>query len=129
MTRSRRIRKPRIPLCVAVALGIGSAGAVAGGYPARDVLGYGLACMERHDSSPAALHRCACAIEHIERTLPYEDFHAARIFAALRDAGGERAMAFSRTRTVSATVAQYLEVQAEANRACFPRRATAPTTE
>ena len=91
-------------------------------YPTSDETFYVLACMETNGQNAEGLQKCSCAINAIERQLPYEQYSDAVIVFAMRQAGGERAAIYRDTAGMKDIADRFVDAQSEANRQCFGRQ-------
>ncbi|MEN0073828.1 MAG: hypothetical protein AAGC69_05560 [Paracraurococcus sp.] len=95
--------------------------ALAHDYPTVARADYVLGCMAANGNTRLALERCACSIDAIAATLPYDTYEAAE--TALREQAGnlgERGAEFRDVPQVRATIEALRLAQAEATLQCFP---------
>jgi len=87
-------------------------------YPTSGRVEYVLECMQKHESKYEYLYKCSCAIDHIAKEMPYDDYVA--MSAALRNQSlaGERGALFRDPAPVKDMANKYKALQASANKAC-----------
>jgi hypothetical protein len=88
-------------------------------FPTSGRVEYVLECMQQHDGKYEFLYKCSCVIDHIARTVSYDDY--VTISTALRNQtlAGERGALFRDPESVRQMASKYKAIQASANKACY----------
>jgi hypothetical protein len=90
-------------------------------YPTSDEAFYVLACVQVNGQNADGLKKCSCAINAIEAQLSYEEYSAAALVFAMRQAGGEKAALYRDTVAMKEIADRFIRAQTRANRQCFGR--------
>lgn len=99
------------------------AGARADNFPTSGRVEYVLECMQQHDGKQEYLYKCSCMVDHIARTLSYDDFVAMSAAVRNQSLSGERGGVFRDAATVKDMADKYREIEGGARQACgVPKR-------
>jgi hypothetical protein len=88
-------------------------------YPTADEVFYVISCMDLNGHDADGLRRCSCAINSLERTLPYDHYADAEMVVAARQAGGRNAGIFRDSEPMKQVIEQFVRAQKAANAQCF----------
>ena len=88
-------------------------------YPTADEVFYVLSCMDLNGHDAVGLRSCSCAINALERTLPYDHYADAEMVVAARQAGGRNAGIFRDAEPMKRVIDQFVRAQKAANAQCF----------
>lgn len=134
MTYRYRVRLLLAGLAVApaIALAAGSGEAAPSGgsaahsydYPTQGRVEYVLGCMDDNGHDFANVYKCSCAIDHIAKVLPYDDYVEQMTFSKYATLGGEGGNEF-RVDRARAQTKNFRSIQTEAFRACGVSKAAA----
>lgn len=89
-------------------------------YPTTVVADYVLGCMLSNGTSPDLLRKCACSIDFIAESIPYEEYERVETLLRLQQmpTGGRNAV-YKGSNWANNAVAHLREVQAESTLRCF----------
>jgi hypothetical protein len=87
-------------------------------YPTSGRVEYVLECMQKHESKYEYLYKCSCAIDHIAKDMPYDDYVAMSTALRNQTLAGERGALFRDPAPVKDMASKYKTLQASANKAC-----------
>jgi hypothetical protein len=88
-------------------------------YPTADEVFYVISCMDLNGHDADGLRRCSCAINALERTLPYDHYADAEMVVAARQAGGRNAGIFRDSEPMKRVIDRFVRAQKAANAQCF----------
>jgi hypothetical protein len=88
-------------------------------FPTSGRVEYVLECMQKHEGKYEYLYKCSCAIDHIAKALPYDEFVALSTALRNQTLPGERGAAFRDAPSVKDMANKYKAIQAEADKACY----------
>jgi hypothetical protein len=96
-----------------------SAAALAG-YPTDVIADYVIGCMLSNGASPEVLRKCACSLDFIAESIPYEEYEKVDTLLRLQQMpGGGRNAFFKSSNWAKNALARLREVQAESTLRCF----------
>lgn len=111
-----RINRTRLLLLSALAAPLA---ALANDFPTSGRVEYVLECMQKHEGKYEYLYKCSCAVDHIAKALPYDDFVAMSTALRNQTLAGEHGAAFRDPASVKGMASKYRTIQAEAFKACY----------
>jgi hypothetical protein len=88
-------------------------------FPTSGRVEYVLECMQKHEGKYEYLYKCSCAIDHIAKALPYDDFVAMATALRNQTLPGEHGAAFRDPANVKEMASKYRTIQADALKACY----------
>ena len=107
------------------ALGAGAIAGAAGlaqahDYPTSERVVYVEACMRDHPGAHyEMLNKCACVLDAIAQSLPYDDYVEMSTATNANSIGGERGSYIRDVPMLQAQIKQYKALQAKAQKSCF----------
>mgnify|MGYP001389340100 CR=1 FL=1 len=121
------MRSP-LPVLLACALSVSSLQAAdceqptpqTAAYPSAVVADYVLGCMLSNGTSPDLLRKCACSIDFIAESIPYDEYERVETLLRLQQMPGTgRAAVYKGSNWAKNAVTHLREVQAESTFRCF----------
>lgn len=89
-------------------------------YPTTVVADYVLGCMLANGTSPDILQKCACSMDFISESIPYEEYEKVETLLRLQQMpGGGRSVFYKNSNWAKNAVSQFREIQAESTLRCF----------
>jgi hypothetical protein len=89
-------------------------------YPTAVIADYVVGCMLSNGSSPEVLRKCACSLDFIAESIPYEEYEKVDTLLRLQQMpGGGRNAFFKSSNWAKNALARLREVQAESTLRCF----------
>ena len=117
---------PLLPTLLLVPLSTALAAAPAAqvdDFPTSGRVEYVLECMQKHDGKYEYLYKCSCVVDHIAKTLRYDDYVAMSVALRNQSLAGERGGEFRDDASVKNMASKYKEIEAGASKACaVPQR-------
>jgi hypothetical protein len=95
------------------------AAAGANDFPTAARAEFVFACMAANGQTQEILQKCACAIDLIAESMPYEKYEAAETVMRMHQAPGDRVALFRNSPWATEMVDQLNRAQAEATLRCF----------
>ena len=110
----------RLLAASALLLGVGHVPAQAHDYPTADRVLYVQACM-RDNPGPhyEMLNKCACALDKIASTVPFDDFIDMNTATNANSIGGERGNSIRDVEVMQVVIRKYRKIQADAKQGCM----------
>jgi hypothetical protein len=93
--------------------------ALASDFPTSGRVEYVLECMQKHEGKYEYLYKCSCAIDHIAKALPYDDFVAMSTALRHQTLAGEHGAVFRDPANVKGMASKLKTIQADAFKACY----------
>ncbi len=88
-------------------------------YPTTARVDYVLGCMAANGQDYIVMERCACSIDAIAETIPYEDYERIETILRMREGRGELALLFRTSPALEEQVQAFKQAQVEADLKCF----------
>jgi len=89
-------------------------------YPTAVFADYVVGCMLSNGASPEVLRKCACSLDFIAESIPYEEYEKVDTLLRLQQMpGGGRNAFFKSSNWAKNALARLREVQAESTLRCF----------
>ena len=89
-------------------------------YPTAVVADYVLGCMLSNGTSPDLLRKCACSIDFIAESIPYEQYERVETLLRLQQMpGAGRVAVYKSSHWAKNAIAELREIQAESTLRCF----------
>jgi hypothetical protein len=88
-------------------------------FPTSGRVEYVLECMQKHEGKYEYLYKCSCAVDHIAKAMPYDDFVAMSTALRNQSLAGERGAVFRDPDSVKAMASKLRAIQAAADKACY----------
>ncbi len=89
-------------------------------YPTAVVADYVVGCMLSNGASPEVLRKCACSLDFIAESIPYEEYEKVDTLLRLQQMpGGGRNAFYKSSNWAKNALARLREVQAESTLRCF----------
>lgn len=93
--------------------------AYANDFPTTDRVEYVLECMKDNGGKHEYLYKCSCVVDHIAKTLPYDEYVELSTAQRNQGLGGERGAEFRDPDSVKQMVKKYKTIRSDAKQACF----------
>ncbi len=88
-------------------------------YPTEALADYVFNCMARDGQTQEALRRCACSIDTIASTVPYERYVQAETILRMREVSGEKSAIFRENPELRQIIDDLQGAQDEAGARCY----------
>lgn len=88
-------------------------------FPTSGRVEYVLECMQKHEGKHEYLYKCSCAVDHIAKAVPYDEF--VTLSTALRNQtlAGEHGAVFRDPANVKGMAGKFRTITASAFKACY----------
>jgi len=104
---------------VSSAAGAAPPAAHAHDYPTSGRVEYVLECMQKHDGKYEYLYKCSCVIDHIAKSMRYDEYVTMSTALRNQTLAGERGALFRDPVPVKEMASKYRALQASAAKACY----------
>jgi len=99
---------------------LAAAPAAAHDYPTSERVTYVEQCIQDNPGPHyEMISKCSCALDHMAKTVPYDDFVAMETASNASTVAGERGNAIRDSEGLQGLVRQFRDMQAAARKACF----------
>jgi len=88
-------------------------------YPTVDRVQFVMECMKNHEGKYEYVYKCSCVIDHIAKSMTYDQFVEASSVARYQNMGGERMGVFRDSDEMRALAKKWKALAAEADKACL----------